>query len=60
MTHKCEAPAGKAGATRDLPGRQTRTSYSLEAARAQFLVRAHHVHPEWAALIASIAFGGAA
>lgn len=58
MPQKCEAPAGKAGATRDLVGAGSRYPSSLTTQRAQFLALVHHVRPAMAELIACHAFGG--
>lgn len=58
MRQKCETPAGEAGASRNLlPGR-FRASLNPLAIQAQFLIAAHHVRPELAAMVAALAFGG--
>lgn len=56
---KCEAPA-LTGATRDSLERTSRKTSSLASYRVQFLIAAHNVRPEFAAMIAAIAFGGGA
>lgn len=57
MPQKSKTPAGT-GASRDsLAGPSLPISTPL-AIQAQFLIAAHHVRPELAAMIAAIAFGG--
>ena len=51
---------GSAGVSRDCFGRLSRSRSSLEAYQAQILIAAHGVRPEWAAMLAAIAFGGGA
>lgn len=53
MRHKCEAPAWKAGATRELLGGGTRSPNTSPAFAAQFPIIVQH-------LGASFAAGGAA
>ena len=55
---KCETPPVQGGATRDqLPG-WSHACNSLDTLRTQTLILAHSVRPEWAAMIAALAFGG--
>lgn len=58
MPHKSEAPADRAGATRDLLGGWSRSLPTLQGYQAQILIAAHNVRPEMAAMIAALAFGG--
>ena len=59
MPQKCKTPAGT-GASRDsFAGLSHHLSTPL-AIQAQFLIAAHHVRPEMAAMIAALAFGGGA
>ena len=60
MPYKSEAPAGKAGATREKLAGGSRFPLTLDAYRVQTLVLAHHVRPEMAGMLAALAFGGAA
>lgn len=60
MPHKCEGPADRAGPTRDLLGGWSRSLPTLRTYQAQILIAAHGVRPELAAMIAALAFGGAA
>lgn len=55
-----ETPAGKAGASCEQLGGWTHKLSTLEAQQAQFLMLAHAVRPEWAGMVAALAFGGAA
>lgn len=59
MPKKSETPLVQSGASRDKLAGVARDSYSLDAARAQFLMLAHHVRLEWAVMITTLAFGGA-
>ena len=57
MPQKCKTPAGT-GASRDsFAGLSLPLSTHL-AIQAQFLIGAHHVRPEMAAMIAALAFEG--
>lgn len=56
---KCETRAG-ARASRNSCGGRFRDNSSAHAIQAQFLIVAHHVRPELAAMLASMAFGGGA
>jgi len=58
MRQKCETPAGKAGASRNLLAGRFRYSLNSVAIQAQFLIAAHHVRPELAAMVAALALGG--
>lgn len=59
MPQKCKTPAGT-GASRDsFAGLSLPLSTPL-AIQAQFLIAAHHVRPELAAMVAALAFGGGA
>lgn len=60
MPPTCKTPAGKAGASRDLLGGWSRNLPNPDALQAQFLIAAHHVRPEMAAMVAALAFGGGA
>lgn len=58
MPQKSETRAGKARASRNSCGGWFRDPLTPLDVQAQFLVAAHHVRPELAAMIAAIAFGG--
>lgn len=59
MPQKSKTPAGT-GASRDsFAGLSLPFSTPL-AIQAQFLIAAHHVQPELAAMVAALAFGGGA
>lgn len=60
MTQKSKTPAGTdpAGVSRVCLDGWTRSLDNLAATRVQFLIAAHHVRPELAAMIAAFAFGG--
>lgn len=55
---KCETPPVQGGATREQHARWPQGCNTLEALRTQTLILAHSVRPEWAAMIAALAFGG--
>lgn len=55
---KCETPPVQGGATRDQHARWSHGFNSLDTLRTQTLILAHSVRPEWAAMIAALAFGG--
>jgi hypothetical protein len=57
MPQKCKTPAGT-GASRDSLAGLSRPCFSLQAYQAQILMAAHGVRPEWAAMLAALAFGG--
>ena len=59
MSQKCETPAGKAGASRDLLGCWSRTIDNLNFHRVQILIAEHATSPDLAAMFAILAFGGA-
>ena len=60
MAQNCKTTAGKAVASRDLLGGWSRRSDTLAAQRAQYLAIRFALPIETAALIAALAFGGAA
>ena len=61
MALEQETPAGAtAGASRDCFAGLSRALPSLDAYQAQWLALAHAVRPEWAAMLAALAFGGRA
>ena len=57
MPQKSKTPAAT-GASRDSFGGLSRNPSNPVAMQAQFLIAAHHVRPEMAAIVASLAFGG--
>lgn len=57
MPHKSETPRN-GGASRNSCGGCFRDSLSPLTIQAQFLIAAHHVRPELAAMVAALAFGG--
>lgn len=57
MPQKCETPAGT-GASRNSLDRCFRDRLNPLALQSQFLIAAHHVRPELAAMVAALAFGG--
>jgi len=57
MPHKCETPHNS-GASRNSCGGCFRDSLSPLTIQAQFLIAAHQVRPELAAMVAALAFGG--
>lgn len=61
MAPEQETPAGAtAGASRDCFAGLSRALPTLDAYQAQWLALAHAVRPEWAAMLAALAFGGRA
>jgi hypothetical protein len=60
MARTCKTPADAdpAGASRDGLRGASHFLDTLDASRAQFLIGAHFVRPEWAAMLAALAFGG--
>jgi hypothetical protein len=60
MPPKSKTPADKAGASRDSFAGLSLSLATLEAYRAQFLSIAYAMPPERAAMLAALAFGGAA
>ena len=59
MPQKSKTPAGT-GASRDSFAGLSRSLSNPSTIQAQFLIAAHHVRPELAAMVASLAFGGGA
>lgn len=57
MSPKSKTPAAT-GASRNSCGGWFRDSLSPLPMQAQFLIAAHHVRPELAAMVAALAFGG--
>lgn len=57
MPHKSETPRN-GGASRNSCGGCFRDSLSPHAIQAQFLIAAHHIRPELAAMVAALTFGG--
>ena len=57
MPHNSETPHN-GGASRNSCGGCFRDSLSPLAIQAQFLIAAHQVRPELAAMVAALAFGG--
>ena len=57
MPHKSETPRN-GGASRNSCGGCFRDSLSPLTIQAQFLIAAHQVRPELAAMVAALAFGG--
>lgn len=60
MPPNSKTPAGEAGASRDRCGGWSQALPTLDAYRAQILIAAHAVRPEWAAMVAALAFDGGA
>lgn len=60
MGPTCKTPAVEAGASRDSFGGRSQTLPTVQAYQVQFLTMAHAVRPEWAAMMAALAFGGGA
>lgn len=56
MPHKSETPRS-GGESRNSCGGCFRDTLSPLAIQAQFLIAAHHVRPELAAMVAALAFG---
>lgn len=59
MPRKCKTPAGT-GASRDSFAGLSLPFSTPQNLQSQFLIAAHHVRPELAAMIAALAFGGGA
>ena len=57
MPQKSKTPAGT-GASRDSFGGLSHPLSTLPILQSQFLIAAHQVRPELAAMIAALAFGG--
>lgn len=60
MPQKSETRAVEARASRNSCGGWFRDPFSPCTLQSQFLIAAHHVRPEMAAIIAVLAFGGGA
>lgn len=60
MPLKSETPPSPGGASRNSCGGCFRENLSPVALQSQFLIAAHQVRPEWAAMVAALAFGGGA
>jgi hypothetical protein len=60
MPQKSEARAGEARVSRNSCGGWFRDPLSPLTLQSQFLITAHQVRPERAAMIAALAFGGGA
>ncbi len=60
MPQKSETRAGEARASRNSCGGCFRDPLSPCTMQSQFLISSHHVRPEMAAMIATLAFGGGA
>ena len=58
MSHKSETRAVEARASRNSCGGCFRDPISTCTMQSQFLIAAHHLRPEMAAMIAPLAFGG--
>lgn len=58
MPQICETPLVGSGASRNSCAGSFRDCLSPISIQAQFLIAAHHVRPEMAAVIAALAFGG--
>jgi hypothetical protein len=58
MDRTSKTPPGKGGVMRDCFAGVSRDPSTLEAYQAQFLCLACAVRPEWAAMLAALAFGG--
>lgn len=58
MARTSKTPAVEAGASRDSCGGWSLPFPSLETYQAQFLALSYAVRPEWAAMMAALAFGG--
>ena len=59
MPPKCKTPAGT-GASRDSFAGLSLPLSNSHVIQAQFLIAAHNVRPELAAMVAALAFGGGA
>ena len=60
MPRTCKTPPVEGGASRDSFAGLSHSLPNLEAYRAQWLAMACAVRPEWAAMLAALAFGGRA
>lgn len=60
MRGKKETRAVQARASRNTGGDRFREDHTLEAFQAQILILKAGVRPEWAAMLAGLAFGGGA
>lgn len=60
MAGTSKTPAGKAGASRGSFAGLSHPFSTLTAYQAQTLILAHSVRPEWAAMLAALAFDGGA
>lgn len=60
MPQKCETRADEARVSRNSCGGWFRDPLSPRILQSQFLIAAHNVRPEMAAMIAALAFGGGA
>jgi len=60
MPHKCKTPPVEGGASRDQLGGWSQSLPTSSGYQAQFLIAAHYVRPEVAAMVAALAFGGGA
>lgn len=58
MSPISKTPPDSGGASRDSLGGWSHPVPTLIAYQAQFLTIAHAVRPEWAAMLAALAFGG--
>lgn len=59
-TQKQRSPAVEGEASGNQLGSVLRDSFSPISLQSQFLIAAHHVRPELAAMVAALAFGGGA
>ena len=58
MPQTSKTPPVQGGASRDQLGRCSHSLPTVDAYRTQFLILAHAVRPEMAAMVAALAFGG--
>ena len=58
MPQTSKTPPEMGGASRDMLGGWSQSLPTVDALRVQTLMLAHGVRPEWAAMLASFAFGG--
>ncbi len=58
MPRTFETPPVEGGASRNSCGGWFRDPLTPNALQSQFLIAAHHVRPEWAAMLAAAAFDG--
>lgn len=59
MPQTCHTRADEARASRNSCGGCFRDPLNPLNLQSQFLIAAHHVRPEWAIVLAALAFGGA-